>query len=317
MNSVDPAIQFTMETIREDGSIPFLETIVKPEVDGTLSLTVYRKPTHMDQYLQWDSHHHLSAKFSVIHTLSHRAQAVCSNPKLLCKEKAHLRNALTQCKYPKWALHKVERRLNRPFREDPDRPNQGTTGAQLATNEVETKGHIVIPYKQGLCESIKKICGRYGIQTYFKGSNTIRNLLVFPKDKDPMVSKNGAIYWFQCGDLFCDDEYIGETCRTFGERYKELLKDPSPIHRHNNHTGHPTNCNNLQIIGRKEHSLARNIKESIFIRVNNPTLNRNIGKFNLPHIWDRVLLNTSGLNSKRHVHTVGHVSSNNSNIPPP
>ena len=25
-----------------------------------------------------------------------------------------------------------------------------------------------------------------------------------------------------------------------------------------------------------------NIKESIFIRVNNPTLNRNIGKFNLP-----------------------------------
>ena len=26
-----------------------------------------------------------------------------------------------------------------------------------------------------------------------------------------MVSKSGAIYWFQCGDLSCDDEYIGET----------------------------------------------------------------------------------------------------------
>ena len=30
------------------------------------------------------------------------------------------------------------------------------------------------------------------------------------------------------------------------------------------------------------HGLARNIKESIFIRVNNPTSNKNIGKFNLP-----------------------------------
>ena len=39
----------------------------------------------------------------------------------------------------------------------------------------------------------------------------------------------------------------------------------------------------------------RNIKESIYIRVNNSTLNNNIGKFNLSQIWDRVLLNTKGL----------------------
>ena len=41
--------------------------------------------------------------------------------------------------------------------------------------------------------------------------------------------------------------------------------------------------------------MSRYIKESIFIRVNNPTLNNNIGKFNLPHIWDRVSINTPGL----------------------
>ena len=53
INSVDPAIRFTVEDNKEDGSIPFLDTIVKPEVDGSLSITVYRKPTHTDQYLQW------------------------------------------------------------------------------------------------------------------------------------------------------------------------------------------------------------------------------------------------------------------------
>ena len=109
INSVDPAIRFTVEDNKEDGSIPFLDTIVKAEVDGSLSITVYSKPTHTDQYLQWDSHHHLSAKFSVIQTLSHRASTVCSNPELLQKEKDHLRKALTKCKYPKWALDKVEK----------------------------------------------------------------------------------------------------------------------------------------------------------------------------------------------------------------
>ena len=88
-----------------------------------------------------------------------------------------------------------------------------------------------------------------------------------------MVNQSGAIYWYQCGDLGCNDEYIGETSRTFGERYKEHLKPPSW----------------------EGHNLARNIKGSIYIRVNNPTLNNNIGKFNLSHIWDRVLLNTKGL----------------------
>ena len=145
---------------------------------------------------------------------------------------------------------------------------------------------------------VSKRSGWYGIQTHFKGDRTIKSLLVFPQEKDPMVNQSGAIYWYQCGDLGCDDEYIGETSRTIGERYKEHLKAPSAIHCHSNQTGHTTNQNNFQIIGREGHNLARNIKESIYIRVNNPTLNNNIGKFNLSHIWDRVLLNTKGLTLK-------------------
>ena len=115
----------------------------------------------------------------------------------------------------------MEKRLNRSTRQVSD---GGTTGAQPATNEVKNKGHIVIPYIQGLCENIKKISGRYGIQTHFKGGRTIKNLLVSPKDKEPMVNQSGAIYWYQYGDLHCDEEYIGETSRTLGERYKEHLK---------------------------------------------------------------------------------------------
>ena len=41
--------------------------------------------------------------------------------------------------------------------------------------------------------------------------------------------------------------------------------------------------------------MARAIKEAIYIRVNKPTLNTNIGKYNLPHIWDKVLFSISEL----------------------
>ena len=123
-----------------------------------------------------------------------------------------------------------------------------------------------------------------------------------------MVNQSAAIYWYQCGDLGCDEEHIGETSRTFGERYNENLKALSPIHHHSSQIGHPTYHNNSQIMGRERHNLARNIKESTYIRVNNPTLNNNIGKFNLSHIWDRVLLNAKSL-------TLNRQSNNNNNQP--
>ena len=52
----------------------------------------------MDQYLQWDNHHHLSAKYSIISTLTYRTKSVGSNPELLQREVEHLRKALTNCK---------------------------------------------------------------------------------------------------------------------------------------------------------------------------------------------------------------------------
>ena len=124
-----------------------------------------------------------------------------------------------------------------------------------------------------------------------------------------MENKRGAIYWFQCGELACDEEYIGETSRIIGQRFKENLKEPSPIHNHSNTTGHTTSQDNFHIIWREDHGIARTIKESIYIRVNNPTLNRNIDKFNLPDIWDRVLFNTPGLKVNGHAQgtpSIGH-----------
>ena len=115
-----------------------------------------------------------------------------------------------------------------------------------------------------------------------------------PKDTDPKDSKSGLIYSYKCPQLDCNEEYIGERGRILGERRREHLKQPLPIHRHYQALGHPID-DNFNIIGREDQGQARTIKESIYIRVNNPTLNQNIGKYNLNHIWDRVLFKTLGL----------------------
>ena len=193
INSVDPAIQLTVENNKEDCTIPFLGTIVKPEADGNLSIIVYRKPTHMDQYLQWDSHHHFSAKFSVINTLTHRAQTVCSNPELLCKEMDHLRKALTQCKSPKWTLDKVEKRFNRPSREVTDEVKTIRAPQRHSPPPMELKARVILLYLIHKV-SVKASRGSVGGMTYIPTSKVVapsRTYWCPPRTKTPWSAQVG------------------------------------------------------------------------------------------------------------------------------
>ena len=294
INSIEESIQFTAEDTQADGSLPFLDVLVTPQTGGTLSTSVYRKPTHTNQYLQWDSHHSISAKYSVISTLFHRAKEVCSTKQQLNEEQDHIQQALTLCRYPRWALNRVEKKT-RVLKES---RNQGTRLKDNNTKSNIRRTHITVPYSRGLSESFKNTCKKYGIQVYFRGGKTIKNLLVAPKDKEHITQKSGIIYRYKCDRVECDEEYIGESARTFGERFKEHLKCPSPIYDHSNITGHKTTLDNFSIVGREDQNLMRLIKEAIHIRVNNPSLNKNIGKYHLPHIWDEVLNNITELKLK-------------------
>ena len=42
----------------------------------------------------------------------------------------------------------------------------------------------VVPYIQGTGEKFKEVCQAKGIQVHFKGTNTLKSLLVTLKDKD-------------------------------------------------------------------------------------------------------------------------------------
>ena len=69
INSLHPQTQFTKEE-EKDSILPFLDTLVQCNPDKTISVKVYRKPTHTNQYLNYTSHHSTPAKHSVIKIVS-------------------------------------------------------------------------------------------------------------------------------------------------------------------------------------------------------------------------------------------------------
>ena len=101
-----------------------------------------------------------------------------------------------------------------------DKSNKTKSG----TNNNNQNPYIVVQYYRGLSESAKKICSMHGVQVYFKRGSTIKNLLMAPKDKDPIQKKSGVIYRYKCDRVECDEEYIGESSRTFGQRFREHLR---------------------------------------------------------------------------------------------
>ena len=92
----------------------------------------------------------------------------------------------------------------------------------------------------------------------------------------PLIDMADVIAYVHCGWCFC---HVADV-RPLGWFYFSLSS--GMLH---------TTIQNFSIVGREDQNLIRAIGEAIYIRVNNPSLNRNIGKYHLPHIWDEVLNN--------------------------
>ena len=241
INSQDPNIQFTVKEPAADGPIPLLDTRVTPGPNNTIHTKVYRKPTHTDQYFHWDSNHFITAKNSVYKTLAHRAKVVSSTPEDLSKELGHLKKALMACQFPNWAVNRLKQQFQLKHNQNSinnQTEAQSNNNRYNNSNKQNKNISIVIQYIQGLGEKFKRTFNKQGMQVHFKDTNTVKQLHMTPKDKDPKLAKSGVIYRYKCPNINCTEQYIGESGRTLGDRYKEHLKAPSPIHLHTSSTGH-------------------------------------------------------------------------------
>ena len=75
----------------------------------------------------------------------------------------------------------------------PKKKNNNTRNSNPNNNR-DQKPHITVPYHQGLSESFKRTCKKYDIEVHLKRGPTIKNLLMTPKDKDPVLKKKVESY---------------------------------------------------------------------------------------------------------------------------
>ena len=325
LNDQHEDINFTTENAAEN-QLPFLDVLTKIEADRSISTSVYRKPTHTSQYLDWTSNHHIKQKMGIISTFRHRINKIVTKPEDKQQEEKIVKEALTRCNHPAWTLKPRPKSTN-PTKDRP-KPN----------------GTVTIPYIPKLSENIGKLLKKHNIQAVHKPSITIKNLLC-TKIKDPThdLDKTGVIYQTKC----CNDQktYVGETGRSLKARAYEhgiitreqstknhsfsAKQDPGPpeleqppqnvrrsqrnrtthnykslatgsdqalslgtteVSAHIAESNHTRSHVTISIIDREPNFRKRGIKEAIHISKIRPNLNKpnDPGKYRLPHIYNQI-----------------------------
>ena len=130
------------------------------------------------------------------------------------EEEERIKTALKHCGYPRWTWDKVNQQMANKHK---------TKETKKKTLEEKAKGMVVIPYIEGVSEKLQRIFWKHKISTAVRPHNTIKNLLVHPKDKREANQMCEVVYDISCKG--CDKPYIGETGRPFGTRLKEHQSD--------------------------------------------------------------------------------------------
>ncbi len=298
MNTVDPtgSIKFTREE-EENKSMPFLDARFTRKEDGSVKSTVYRKKTHTDQYLNFASHHPRHQKIGVVRTLLNRCEAITSEEGDKKEEEDHLRAALGACGYPPWALKKAAEGKKREKEDKGKNP------------EKKFKSQVVIPYVEGVSERVDRVLKKYDIATAMRPHTTLRCLLVHPKDKMEAEEQGELVYQIPCKN--CPSTYTGETGRLFKTRLEEHKKDvenvpqeqytrgekkrslsvmnKSTITDHTTQENHVIDWEGAKVVDRESHKRRRHVKEAIWIRKADDTMNRDEGIYELTHLFDGVI----------------------------
>ena len=274
MNKRHKNIKFSFET-EKDNSFSFLDIKIYREKDK-FTTSVFRKGTFTGVYTNFSSFVALKYKFGLVHTLLHRSFTI------VFFEVETLKKTLHKNAYPAKLIGKcVAKFVNNIFIQKP-----------VFTTAPKLELRIVLPYLGNISSITKKRLNRCiskrlkfcKLQIIFQTSNRHKNYFRF-KDRVPETLQSNSVYKFKCGSITAS--YYGKTHRHMKGRVSEH-QGVSPrtdkrvkgtlstsVRDHMLDCDHRVAWEDFSIIGRESNRYLLETKESLFIKRDNPSLNRN------------------------------------------
>jgi hypothetical protein len=168
-----------MPVVNGDGcqTIAYLGTELLSTASGNIAVKVFRKSTHIDKYLTFDSHSHVNDKKAVIKTWLDRAKSIPSSSTIQARETENVLHPLQLNGYKKRLIEEVIK--------------EGTQANRNEENEIRSSA--CLPYVK-----VKNILTKAGVRVPFKLIRTLANIFRIPKTIPSEERTKAVVYKYEC-----------------------------------------------------------------------------------------------------------------------
>lgn len=266
---MDGNIRFTHE-VEIDKQLPFLDTLVIRQDNGSIRTNWYHKETWSGRYLNFFSHLPFSYKRNTITILTDKIMKLAdtefheSNFSILTK-------TLKENGYPEKLIQST---INMAKKK---------TLHEKRNDELVKNQYVSVPYVKGAFEKIKITFDKHNIKVVGKGNNNLKkHLFTRIKDTVPINLQSGLVYKVKCS---CSKVYVGQTIQYLEKRmadhqYNINIKNSNHsalcdhIINQEPNTEHIVNWDDIEIIHRENKQLKRDVLEMIYIKTTPNTMNK-------------------------------------------
>ena len=163
INNTTENIKFTKEE-EDNNQLAFLDILLTRTDDGTINTQVYRKKTHTDQILNFNSNHPTQHKISCIRSLFNRIDTHCKTEQAKRTERKYLFATFMKNNYPRNFVNKILTKIrNKQQSNIPDeQPEQSRT-------------RITLPYINSTSEMTARLLRPFNIDVAHKPAHKLRS----------------------------------------------------------------------------------------------------------------------------------------------